>query len=185
MNKKAWFKTFNKKLSPLNEGERKNAVMYYEEMFCDKMETGMTEEEVLYEFGYPEACANKILLENGITPQAVRTRPSIAAMIGIGLFLILFGIPIAAVILSVIIAFAVVAITGAALAVSGVFFGIISSLVSLSVLSGQGIAVQIGLGIACSGVGALAFVGFGFLTKFAVQLSIKGIKLIFNRRGAV
>ena len=70
MTWKEWELHLMEGLSTLSLEERAKIAEYYQEMYGDKLEAGIPEEEILKEFGDPKACAQKILLENGeeITP---------------------------------------------------------------------------------------------------------------------
>ena len=70
MTWKEWELHLMEGLNPLSLEERAKIAEYYQEMYGDKLEAGIPEEEILKEFGDPKACAQKILLENGeeITP---------------------------------------------------------------------------------------------------------------------
>lgn len=58
-----WEKRFFKGLTSLSDDERLEIVAYYREMYGDKLEAGISEAEILAEFGEPELCARKILEE--------------------------------------------------------------------------------------------------------------------------
>ena len=60
MNRREWEKQFRKRLSSLPKNERAKALEYYGEMYADRRDAGMTEEEILREFGDPAAAAEKL-----------------------------------------------------------------------------------------------------------------------------
>ena len=74
MKKKVWERRFLKTLKPLSKDERYSALAYYQELYDDKTESGICEEEILREFGEPERCAYRILLGEENTDSA--TPPS-------------------------------------------------------------------------------------------------------------
>ena len=74
MKKKTWEKQLVKLLKALPYAERQSVLNYYNEIYSDKIEAGMAEEEIIAEFGFPEDCAARILSENAenrpTSPQA-------------------------------------------------------------------------------------------------------------------
>ncbi len=64
MNKNEWFEKFEAELGAILSDEKDKAKEYYEELFADKQEQGVSEEDIISEFGSPEAAAKKILEEN-------------------------------------------------------------------------------------------------------------------------
>ena len=63
MTKKQWFARLGRFIGGLPAEERKKIFDYYEELYADKRESGMTEWEILAEFGNPQEVAGKILSE--------------------------------------------------------------------------------------------------------------------------
>ncbi|MBO4573422.1 MAG: DUF4097 family beta strand repeat protein [Clostridia bacterium] len=60
MTKREWFEKFETALDGIYADEKTRAKEYYEELFDDKIEQGVTEEDILSEFGSPEEVAKKI-----------------------------------------------------------------------------------------------------------------------------
>ena len=60
MNRREWEKQFRKRLSSLPKNERTKALEYYGEMYPARRDVGMTEEEILREFGDPADAAEKL-----------------------------------------------------------------------------------------------------------------------------
>ena len=62
MNKRSWFRQLERELSArrMPKDERKEVLNYYNEMYRDKLEDGLTESEVLREFGFPEDVADSV-----------------------------------------------------------------------------------------------------------------------------
>ncbi len=58
-----WFEDFEKELSSLSFEEGKKAVEYYRELYQDKIDAGLSAEEILASFGSPTEAA-KAILEN-------------------------------------------------------------------------------------------------------------------------
>ncbi len=80
MSKYEWEKELKKQLSALPEKEQKPIFDYYGEMFEDRFESGMSEADIIREFGNPYDVAQKILAdraENDCRPSE-QDRPAIA-----------------------------------------------------------------------------------------------------------
>lgn len=54
-------------IGKLPKEDRKRILEFYDELIDDKLEAGMTEEEILQEFGQPQALAQQIFQDNGQT----------------------------------------------------------------------------------------------------------------------
>lgn len=64
MKKKKWFRLLKKQLKRFPKKERKEIIDYYEELFNDKYDTGMSEWQIIGEFGDPFQAVRKILTED-------------------------------------------------------------------------------------------------------------------------
>ena len=67
MSKYEWEKELKKQLSSLPEEEQKPIFDYYGEMFEDRFESGMSEADIIREFGNPYDVAQKILADRAET----------------------------------------------------------------------------------------------------------------------
>ena len=65
MTYRQWEKAFRKRLSRLPGEERERALGYYAELYGDKLDAGVSESEIVREFGDPKAAADKILFGRG------------------------------------------------------------------------------------------------------------------------
>lgn len=120
MKRKDWNKKLKKRLSRLPREERDRILSYYGEMFDDKAESGMSEEEILREFGAPADVAARFLSEYA-EPAAKKTGVS-AGRIAAGVcFQVLAGVALVCVIISLIAACVSLAVsfTGVSLAGAG------------------------------------------------------------------
>ena len=193
MKKKVWERRFLKALKSLPKEERYSALSYYQELYDDKAETGILEEEILREFGEPERCAYRILLgeENteSVTPPSVPYAKSarqmrtysvaeIVGLIFVGLILLL---PLACVALALVLSFGAFCVSGVAVAVAGVAY-VIGSPFRFLASGGVAIAANVAIGITAIGVGLLLFVGFYYATKWTALAAYRGFSLIFYRR---
>lgn len=193
MKKKVWERRFLKTLKPLSKEERYSALSYYQELYDDKAETGIPEEEILREFGEPERCAYRILLgeENTekATPPSAADLPkmrqmrtySVAEIIGLVFVGLILLLPLAIVALALVISFGAVCVSGLAVAIAGVVYVISSPFLFLA-SGGTVIVANVAIGITAIGVGLLLFVGFYYATKWVAIAAYKGFSFIGNRR---
>lgn len=175
MTKKQWKKTLKKRLSRLPKAEREKALAYYDEIFDDKAEAGLSEARIVQEFGGADEAAEKILAEyyaetgnpseNALKSRRRATAGDTAARIFAVSVLFLFaGLPMLAVVFCL-------AITGAALFISGfavILAGIIwllYFLIQLCAYGGAAYVAHIGIGLTAAGCGALLVPLFLWLTK--------------------
>ena len=169
MTAKEWLKQFQRTLSSLPREERKKASDYYAEIFQDKAESGIPEEETVRELGDPASAAQAILNESG-------AKAASSGKAGFGrtcLVLLLFvcvGIP-------ALLTLASLAIAGAAVFLSG-FVLILAGLVAVAytivqaILGGFSVIfwANLGIGLAIAGIGCLLVPPFLGLTKFLFRL---------------
>ena len=94
MNKSEFLHILRQRLSPLPAEEREQHIAYYEELFSDMLEEGMSEEEVSAHLGDPEQIAREILAEQPL-PKLVksRVRPS-GGWTALSITLIVLGSPV-------------------------------------------------------------------------------------------
>lgn len=62
--KQRWFRGLEKGLRPLPKAERRAALCYFEEMYCDRLDAGEEPENILRAFGPPARAAARFLEEN-------------------------------------------------------------------------------------------------------------------------
>lgn len=108
--------------------------------------------------------------------------PSVGAVIGWIFFTLLIGIPVMAVIISVIASFGAVFISGIAVAVAGAVFAVASLFFGIFGVPASGIFASLGLGLAASGVGILLAIGFYFATKYTAIYTFKGVRWLYAGR---
>ena len=199
-------------LGDMSAKEKIEIISYYEEMFSEKREMGMSEDEILREFGTPEECAKRVMNEisaeidknaeeEANTKEAqenpicgkkekkaeengkkVAARVTFSSIIGTILFTLLLAIPLAAVLFSIVVSFGAVAIVSAATTLAGVLYVIYCPITPLSGIAAQGIIAHIGVGIVAAGVGALLFAVFYLLTKYSAVLSYRLMIYIYRRK---
>ena len=172
MTYRQWEKAFRKRLSRLPGEERERALGYYAELYGDKLDAGVSESEIVREFGDPKAAADKIIEESAETASAqgktvrARTAGDTAARAAAAVLLFLFvGLPLLAVIFCLAVAGAALFLSGFAVILAGVAY-VVYFLVQLCMFGGAGYAAQIGIGLAAAGVGALLVPLFLYCTKW-------------------
>ena len=196
MTWKKWSRELKRFLSPLPRSERQTIVAYYREMFEDKLDLGLTEQEILTEFGNAQSCAGRMIAESSIEQESpvaqnnpfVREykvkplkRSSVGAIVGMVFFSLLVVIPIAAAWVSVIAAFAASGVACLAVALAGLVFPLLSPFYSLLGFTGVAFTANLGYFVACAGAGLILSVGFYYATKYTA-LALK-ITLEFIYRG--
>lgn len=185
MKKREWEKRFLKALKSLPKYEREEALEYYREMYGDKAESGLSEREILQEFGIPERCAERILNEQYANRPAPAQREkrtlSPAEIVGLFFVFLLLGLPLAGAALGVIVSFFAVAVSGVAVSVAGVLYAIVAPLATLGSLSAPAAIAHVGLGLTLCGVGAILFAAFGLLTKYTTIGCKKAFVYFFTR----
>lgn len=63
MTKFEWERQLKKGISGLPKSEQRRVLEYYNELFSDKIDAGMREQEIIAEFGNPYDVANKLLVD--------------------------------------------------------------------------------------------------------------------------
>ena len=190
MTQKAWEKALLKQLKSLPKAERNVAIEYYREIYGDKLDAGYSEEEILEEFGSPEACATCILSEDTgeaaeverIPTPSFRDNYSIAWIVGMFFFTILLILPLTFVALSLIIAFGITSLSGFIVVIAGIALTVGSPFFSLSGALFPSVVTGMGIGICGIGIGAVLFTAFFFATKYLTIWSYKALKFIYIRR---
>ena len=172
MTYRQWEKAFKKRLSRLPKEERERALGYYAELYGDKLDAGVSESEIVREFGDPKAAADKIIEESAETASAqgktvrARTAGDTAARAAAAVLLFLFvGLPLLAVVFCLAVAGAALFLSGFAVILASVAY-IVYFLVQLCMYGGAGYVAQIGIGLAAAGVGAMLVPLFLCCTKW-------------------
>ena len=171
MTYRQWEKAFRKRLSRLPEEERERALGYYAELYGDKLDAGVSESEIVREFGDPKAAADKIIEESAETASAqgktvrARTAGDTAARAAAVLLFLFVGLPLLAVLFSLAVAGAALFLSGFAVILAGVAH-VVYFLAQLYMYGGAGYVAQIGIGLAAAGVGALLVPLFLCCTKW-------------------
>lgn len=171
MTYRQWEKAFRKRLSRLPEEERERALGYYAELYGDKLDAGVSESEIVREFGDPKAAADKIIEESAETASAqgktvrARTAGDTAARAAAVLLFLFVGLPLLAVLFSLAVAGAALFLSGFAVILAGVAH-VVYFLAQLYMYGGAGYVAQIGIGLAAAGVGAMLVPLFLCCTKW-------------------
>lgn len=197
MTAKEWLEILESELKKLPKAEREGIISYYNEMIADGLECGKDEQEIVNSLGNPFDVASKILQENGIyqkagegnqefyqTPPPRKNGLPVWAMLLIGFFGVVVGIPVVvslfAAWLAVVISFwvcfiaFVVSAVGCALgAIVAIFMGIVGAIQN-------GWAI-VGACILGTGVCSLLSVGFWYLSIGFGKLTVWVKKLITER----
>ena len=168
--------------------EVKEIASYYEEMYRDKKDAGVPDDEILIEFGTPAECAERILSDTEMkNKQNVRKGGlplgvSIAAMIFLTLLII---IPVAAAMVSVVASLGAGALSCAAVSLTGPY-AILLGIYYL--FSGMGTAPALALvggGMCATPICLVLALGFWLATKYTAIYFYKAIAYIYRGRKGV
>ena len=157
-----WNKKLKKRLSALPAQERGKVLAYYEELYMDKRDAGMTEADILAGFGSPEEAAARAAEGS----EAPAPKGNAAGRFFFMLVLYLFiGIPVIAVIFSLAVTAAALFLSGFAVLAAGIadFFYFLIQICLYG--AGGAYIAHLGIGLGCAGAGALLVPLFLFLTK--------------------
>ncbi len=187
MTYKKWERKLKKELSSLPKTERERVLEYYREMHDEMASNGRSDEGIIAELGSPESCARKTLSEEGYAPERIgerrtvssaKTGHSVAEVIGLFFATVLLVLPIGSALFAVLVSFAAVCVSGAAVGVAGLLGAIVYPIVA-----GGGVtaAIGAGAGLAASGVGLILFVVFFLITKYTAIILFKIFKAIYKR----
>ena len=191
MNKKQWFRRFEKALSSLPRAERAEAAQYYRELYEDRLESGETEEAIVATFGLPEQAAAEILRDKGegaARPAASDAAVTFGRAVAVIFLFICVGLPVLACVFAVAVAAGALSISGFALALGGV--AQTACFLTLFFLRGFpfGFLAQTGLGVALAGAGLLLIPLFlfcaGHLFRFCLKFLKATMRLIRDKRSA-
>lgn len=194
MTQKEWERSLSSYLRDLPRKERNAIIEYYREMYGDKLDAGMTNDEILWEFGFPQDCAARILAESGkelkrenaqnkTDAPRRKTSDNADALYSVGMAILsvalVFPLSIAAIV--ILISFAAVAISGIVVALAGVVVAVWSPFQLIGGLPIGAMIAYLGAGFLCTGVGILLSVGFFYLTKYTAKGCVKLLKILYRR----
>ena len=197
MTWKKWSRALKRFLSPLPRSERQTIVAYYREMFEDKLDFGLTEQEILAEFGSAQACAGRMIAESSIEQENpipasnpfVREykvkplkRPSVGVIVGMVFFTLLLVIPIVAVWISVIASFAAVGVACIAVALAGLVFPFLTPFYPMLGFTGVAFTANLGLFLASAGAGLMLSIVFFYATKYTAIGLKETLNFVYGRK---
>lgn len=185
--------------------DKKQIVDYYREMYYDKIERGASPEQVLSEFGDPQSCAARILMEHEpeanepkldfrdehVAPKNNPKPPkfdkpqkkfTVGGVVGWFFITVLLLIPLGAAAISVVASFAATAFSGFAMILAGAIAAIISPIGLFFGWSVSLMLAGIGASIAVVGVGAILATVFSLLTKYTALGLYKAVVILIKGR---
>ena len=206
MTYQQWEATLLNYLKSLSKEEKDEIVGYYREMYDDKRDSGLSEDEITAAFGDPMLAAARILKESGdegkgdqgessgeadarsteengnkqssfaktatpvlnkikTTVKETVSNLSVAKAVGWFFLTVLVIIPLAAVVIGIIATLASLTIAGAAMAVGGAVGALASPLLFAFGFTFSGVLIAAGGALITSGVGAILFLIFYYITK--------------------
>ena len=183
MTYKKWEKELLKVLKPLPKEERLAAIEYYKELYGDKLEGGITDEDIVKEFGTPSACAERILSENGLSLSANHANGNaIGWWIAICFLTPILILPIYATLFSIVLSLGAVTLSVGASSLAGALYVVYSPFLAIEGLRFFDVISHMGIGFVVAGVCLLLTIAFGYLTKYSFKWTIKSLTYIYHRR---
>lgn len=178
MNKKKFLSALNSALADLSRQDRKKTLDFYRELIDDRLEDGLTEEDVFAQIGTPEAIAEQVLSE---LPPKPRRKLSAGVIV-----LLILGFPLwlplvlaaAVVLLSVLI---VLFAAELSFAVGGVA-GVLGGLVLLLMGKFWAAWALLGPGLVCLGLAIPLFFLCIWAAKGLWRMTKNTCRSIFRRR---
>lgn len=114
--------------------------------------------------------------------ERTKTGRSVGEIVGIVSFALLLGLPLGIAALGVVAAFGAVTVGGIVVLIAGVLFSVACPFFAFAGMPAAGIVANVGVGLVCSGVGALLFVGFYLATKYTALACYRAMRAVFARR---
>jgi uncharacterized membrane protein len=210
MTYKEWESELLSFLQNLPKKEKNQAVEYYREMYGDKIDAGMSNEDILKNFGSPRLVAARILMESATENESKETTEkiteakvqkaknelsnlaqkakksakgfSVSKCVGWFFITLLVLIPLFAVVISLIASLSAVTVAAGACALAGALASIASPFAFIFGHTGTGVLSLLGTSLCTAGVGALLFAAFLPITKYTVLVCIKITKYALKRR---
>ncbi len=205
-----WESEFEKCIGSLPKNEKDEIIGYYREIYADKREAGLSDEEIIKNFGEPMLAAAKILMENSteekdskgaeaaepsaeankseapakfkIPTPRFRGKITVASVVGWFFLIVLFAIPLAAVLISAFAALAALTASGLAIAVSGAALTVASPFAFFLGYTVPGVFATLGCALAMVGIGIILFEIFYVITKYFAFAFIRLFRYFLKRR---
>ncbi len=169
MTYKEWEAQLEERLRGARRNDISGILNYYREMYGDKHEAGLSDEEIIAEFGTPVECAERIKQDSPEIMPGVSDRWrkvfSWAMKIALAVFII---IPMLGTLLTGIATLAACILGGVAVALGGVGVVIYSVVMLFMGSAINTVLILFGLGMAMAGGGAMICIGFFFMTRYAI-----------------
>ena len=203
MTYKQWEAELNKSLSALPDDEKKNAIDYYREIYADKSEAGISDSDIIADFGSPQAVALRILNESAMEsdpPSLDEGRKSeenltrvrnegkkitVSTIIGYACLILFVGIPAAVIMISLIASFGAATIGCGAGFIGGIIGAAASPFGMILGYTGLNALATAGASLAVSGASLILLIVFYYITKYVTVTSYKiTVYAIKGRRSA-
>lgn len=192
MNKSEFLNLLSIKLDGLPQSEIKKTIDYYDEIICDRVEDGMTEEEAVNAVGNIEDVVQTVMYEQplqNLIKASVTNKTGGSGKKILWIVLLFLGSPIwlslAVALLSVMLSVyivvwvmtGVVYVLAASFALSAVT-SIIAGAVSFTMYPASTAICIIGMGLTCASFALLTGVSCRPVTKFSIYLSKLGVHAV-------
>lgn len=195
-----WEGSLIRALSSLPDDEKENAIEYYREIYSDKSEAGISDGDIIADFGTPQAVALRILNENAIESkesildngskqgekvtrmQDNGKKLTVSAIIGYACLILFVGIPAAVIMISFIASFGAATVGCAAGVIGGIVGAIASPFGMILGYTGLNALATAGACMALAGASLILFLVFYAITKYVAVTSYKITAYAIGRR---
>ena len=191
MTYKQWEAELGESLSNLPDDEKKNAIDYYREIYADKSEAGISDDEIIADFGAPQTVALRILNESAIESEKksddsdtkneenlTRGRNkgkkiTVSTIIGYACLILFVGIPAAVIVISLILSFGAATVGCGAGVIGGAIGAVASPFGMILGYTGLNALATAGACLAVAGASLILFIVFYAITKYVAVTSYK------------
>jgi len=189
MNKRDFEKELEQRLSSASADERKRVLDYYSELYDEKYELGLREEEIIKSFGNPDKIAADVLGESVFNRQVQKVKDRTSSLFSKKSFLMLYfalffiTIPMTIALLSLVLAAGIimasgiftVILCGVVFVVAGPVYAGFGVYTMISTDAAAGLA-QVGVGFGILAAGLLLFLFIRFLNYLRIVIFVKKSK---------
>ena len=156
---------------------------YYKEIYGDKRDAGVSDEEIIAEFGTPDECIERIRSESPEMFGGIGDKWSIAfsylKRIALAIFIL---IPLCVTLAAGFLTLVLCMLGGAAVSLGGIAVGVTCVANIFSGVAVTTVFAQFGIGMAMVGGGAMISIGFFFMIRYVVISAQKILKYYIEKK---
>ena len=156
---------------------------YFREIYGDKRDAGVSDEDIIAEFGAPDECLERIKNKSPEMFCATGYKWSVVfsylKRIALAVFILM---PVCVTLVAGMLALVVCMLGGAVVSLGGIAVGVTCVLNIFSGVAVTTVFARFGIGMAMVGGGALISIGFFFMVKYVVTSAQKTIKYYIEKK---